>query len=89
MCAHKLSCVFFLLGCVPAYVEHILPAQCCDLVSLYVCVTVCVLSAQGGWPILSLFLDNGCIYILILDYLADTDEGFLSAWRMQTAITIP
>ena len=54
-----------------------------------VCVTVCVLSAQGAWPILLLFLDNGCIYILILDYLADSEEGFLSAWCMQTTITIP
>lgn len=57
----------------------------------YVCVSVwlCVLSARGAWPILWLFLDNRCIYILILDYLADSEEGFLSAWCMQTAITIP
>lgn len=54
-----------------------------------VCVTVCVLSTRGAWPILSLFLDNGCIYILILDYLADSEEGFLLARCMQTAITIP
>lgn len=54
-----------------------------------VCVIVCGLSAQGVRPLLSLFPDNRCIYILILDYLADSEEGFLSAWCMQTAITIP
>lgn len=57
--------------------------------SLCVCVTVCVLSAQGAWPFLLLFLDNRCIYTLILDYMADLEEGFLSAWCMQTANTIP
>lgn len=63
----------------PAYVEPILPAQCCDLVSLSVsvcvCVTMCTLGARGVWPILLLFPDNGCIYTLILDYMVDLEEG--------------
>lgn len=46
-------------------------------VTLCPCVRLCVYSALWGtWPILLLFLDNGCIYILILDYLAEFDEGF-------------
>lgn len=53
------------------------------------CLTVCVLSSQGAGSILSLILDNGCIYILISDYLGDSEEGFLSAWCMQTLITMP
>lgn len=54
-----------------------------------VCDCVCVLSDPGAWPVPLLFLDNGCIYILILDYLADPEEASPSAWRMQTAITTP
>lgn len=52
-------------------------------------LTVCVLCAPGAGPILSLVLYNGCIYILIWDYLADCEEGFLSVWCMHTPITMP
>lgn len=37
---------------------------------------VYTLALGPPWPILLLFLDNGCIYTLILDYTADLQEGF-------------
>lgn len=85
VCVHSFSCVFPLLSCVPAYVKHI-HHDYCDLVSL--CTSVCVLNTQGAWPVLLLFLDNGCIYTLILDYMAVSEDGFLSDWCMKTAISI-
>lgn len=58
----------------------------------FLCLTntqiVCIFSSLGDWPILSLFLDNDCIYVLILDYLATPTRGFLSAWCKQTIITM-
>lgn len=54
--------------------------QRCDLMShlrVCTCAPPCVHCALGPpWPILLLFLDNGCIYTLILDYTADLQEGF-------------
>lgn len=85
---HSFLCLSCRPECEPAYVEAILPARRCDLVSR---PRVCTrprrrvytglypptpLLRPHSWPILLLFLDNGCIYTLILDYAADLQESF-------------
>lgn len=59
--------------------------SCPVLVSARAHVAVCTLGStppthllprSHSWPILLLFLDNGCIYTLILDYAADLQESF-------------
>lgn len=77
---HSFLCLFSRAACAPAYVEAIPPGQRRDLMSrlrVCTCAPPCVHCALGPpWPILLLFLDNGCIYTLILDYTADLQEGF-------------
>lgn len=77
---HSFLCLFWRAACAPAYVEAIPPGQRCDLMShlrVCTCAQPCVHSALGPpWPVVLLFLDNGCIYTLILDYTADLQEGF-------------